>query len=81
MEAATHMPPCDRFTILESRQTDRLSRCDVCEHAEEDHESSGRRVLSGGEVEALRRQMLIEKFDRQEEGRRRHEGNGESSSS
>ena len=78
MEAATGMPPCDCFTILQSRPYERTVRCDVCDHVEEDHEGSGRRVLSGADVEALRRKFLIEKFDRQEEDRKRHASNGES---
>jgi hypothetical protein len=68
---------CDLFTILDWRESDRLLRCDVCDQAEEAHPQSGRRRLSGGEIEELRKQLLMSTFAKQEEDRRRKEGNGE----
>ena len=62
--------PCERFTVLDSRRIE-SSQCDVCDHLEASHESPGRRVLSGGEVEELRRRMLVERYElREEEGAR-----------
>jgi hypothetical protein len=66
MTGENSMRPCERFTVLESRKSDSLSRCDVCDHAEAAHETPGRRVLSGGAIEELRRQLLIENFDKRE---------------
>lgn len=66
MTGENSMRPCERFTVLESRKSDSLSRCDVCDHSEAAHENPGRRALSGGEIEELRRQMLIENFDKGE---------------
>jgi hypothetical protein len=70
---------CDLFTILDWRESDRLLRCDVCDQAEEAHSQAGRRRLSGGEIEELRKRMLMETFTKQEEERRRKDGNGEPS--
>jgi hypothetical protein len=70
---------CDVFTILDWRESDRLLRCDVCDQAEGSHPQSGRRRLSGAEIEELRKQILMSTFEKQEEGRRRKEGNGEPS--
>ena len=69
---------CDRFTILESREGDRLARCDVCDQVEEDHDTKGRRRMTGGQIEELRRKMLMMTYSKQEEDRKRREGNGES---
>jgi hypothetical protein len=64
------MMPCERFTILDWRPGDDLEKCDVCDHLEGAHESPGRRRLSGGEIEALRRRLIEEMFERQQaEGR------------
>ena len=71
------LPPCDQFTVVASRPSERLTRCDVCDQAEEVHPSPGRRTLTGAEIEELRRRMLIERFDEQEQQRHQKEGNGE----
>ncbi len=64
------MKPCERFTVLEPRTSATPSRCDVCDHTEGAHENPGRRTLSGGEIEEIRRRMLMENFDRpQDDGR------------
>lgn len=70
---------CDVFTILDWRESDRLLRCDVCDQSEASHPQSGRRRLSGAQIEELRKQMLMATFAKQEEDRRRKEGNGEPS--
>ena len=75
------MPPCERFTVLDWRESDRLARCDVCDQVEEDHDSPGRRRLSGAQIEELRRQMLMRTYAKQEEDRKRQAANGESSAS
>ena len=71
--------PCDMFTILEWRESDRLLRCDVCDQAEEVHPQPGRRRVSGAEMEELRKRLLMMTFERQEEASRRKESNGEPS--
>lgn len=76
--AQTSESGCEQFTVLQSRPSERLTRCDVCEQTEDAHPNPGRRTLSGGEVEALRRQLLMTKFDRLEQGHARGAGNGES---
>jgi len=68
------MIPCERFTVLESRKGEKLSQCDVCDHPEAAHEKPGRRILSGGEIEALRRRMIVETHDKLEEHRQRSDG-------
>jgi hypothetical protein len=73
MPEGSNLQPCERFTVLESRQAHTLLRCDVCDHQEDVHPGSGRRVLSGGEVEELRRRRLIATFERTQEERRRIE--------
>lgn len=62
--------PCQRFTVLESRRRESV-QCEVCEHVEAAHESAGRRTLSGAQIEELRRRILIERYDRLEDERRR----------
>jgi hypothetical protein len=54
-------PPCECFAVLDIRRPE-VSRCDVCDHVESAHAMPGRRVLSGGEIEALRRRLLIERY-------------------
>lgn len=76
MQPPASMPPCDQFTILSSRETDRLSRCDVCDLAEDAHPTRGRRKLTGGEIEEIRRRLLIATYDKLEEAQRKKEGNG-----
>lgn len=70
---------CDMFSILEWRESDRLLRCDVCDQAEQVHPQSGRRRISGAEMEELRKRLLMMTYERQEETSRRKEGNGEPS--
>lgn len=67
------LQPCERFAVLESRQGRELSRCDVCDHIEEAHQAPGRRVLSGGEIEELRRRRLIATFEKTQDERRQRE--------
>ncbi|MGH7662286.1 MAG: hypothetical protein ACRENA_15370 [Vulcanimicrobiaceae bacterium] len=68
---------CDVFTILDWRESDRLLRCDVCDQAEASHPQSGRRRLSGSQIEEMRKRMIMATFEQQEEDRRRKESNGE----
>ena len=68
---------CELFTVLESRQDPQLSRCDVCDQSERAHPKPGRRTLSGGQIEELRRQMLIaihEKREAQNPSQHSHNG-------
>jgi hypothetical protein len=58
--------PCERFTILDWRPDDDLQKCDVCDHVEASHDNPGRRRLSGGEIEALRRRLIEAMFDKQQ---------------
>lgn len=67
---------CDQFTVLATRPNPAISRCDVCDQGENVHASPGRRVASGGEIEALRRQMLIAIHERQQGERPAHSHNG-----
>ncbi|MEO7038496.1 MAG: hypothetical protein ABI186_00525 [Candidatus Elarobacter sp.] len=57
------LPPCERFTVLDSRGGETVSQCDVCDEYEVAHPDVGRRTLSGGEVEELRRRMIIAAYD------------------
>jgi hypothetical protein len=59
-------PVCELFTVLESRADPHISRCDVCDQGERAHAKPGRRTLKGGEIEALRRQMLIAIHEKRE---------------
>jgi len=67
----SHLGPCERFTLLESNQGEHVAQCEVCDHPESAHESAGRRTLSGGQIEELRRRILIERFDQQQAERQR----------
>ncbi|HTJ26003.1 MAG TPA: hypothetical protein VMA36_07550 [Candidatus Limnocylindria bacterium] len=67
------VPPCERFTVLDSRREE-ISRCDVCDQLESAHDVGGRRILSGGEIEALRRRMLVETFEKREQERPHRDG-------
>ncbi|MGH7754724.1 MAG: hypothetical protein ACREM8_00365 [Vulcanimicrobiaceae bacterium] len=49
--------------MVDSRASAAPSECDVCDQPEAVHPSPGRRILSGAEVEELRRQVLIERFN------------------
>jgi hypothetical protein len=72
-EAQSAMPPCDQFTALATRRGE-PSDCDVCAQPEAGHEKPGRRTMTGGEVEALRRQMLMELYEKMDAQGPRHEG-------
>jgi len=67
-----NLGPCERFTVLESRQSENPAPCEVCDHPEVAHENAGRRTLSGGEIEELRRRIIIERFEQRQE---EHGGN------
>jgi hypothetical protein len=58
--------PCDCFTVLASRQSERVPQCEVCDHIQAEHEGNGIRILTGGEIEALRRRILIERYERRQ---------------
>ncbi len=64
------LQPCERFTLLESRRSQNLLRCDVCDHIADAHADAGRRVLTGEEVEEMRRRRLIARFEKMKEERR-----------
>lgn len=66
MSADDALGPCDCFTVLEWRQTPN-PQCDVCDHIQAEHAGSGTRVLTGGEIEELRRQILIKRYERREQ--------------
>jgi hypothetical protein len=70
------LPPCECFTILEWRKGATWPQCDVCDRPEAEHENPGRRTLSGGEIEAIRRRMIIAIFDEREEERPPSADNG-----
>lgn len=57
--------PCDCFTVLESR-TQRVPQCEVCDHIAAEHGSSNERVLTGGEIETLRKRVLIKRYERRQ---------------
>jgi hypothetical protein len=57
---------CDQFSVLASRENQDISRCDVCDQGQSAHSTPGRRVVSGGEMESLRKQMLIAIHERRE---------------
>jgi hypothetical protein len=59
------LPPCERFTVLEWRKNEN-AQCDVCDRPQSAHQNPGRRTLSGGEIEALRRRMIVELYDKLE---------------
>ncbi len=58
--------PCERFTVLESR-TVQTPNCEVCDHIAAVHASEETRVLTGGEIEALRKRILIERYERRQQ--------------
>lgn len=72
-EAQNATPACDQFTALDTRRVE-PSRCDVCGQPEGDHEKPGRRTVTGAEVEALRRRMLMELYEKMNPDGPRHEG-------
>jgi hypothetical protein len=70
------LPPCELFAVLDTRKSETWSRCDVCDRPEAAHGNPGRRILSGGEIEALRRRMIVEIFEKVEAERQSVESNG-----
>jgi hypothetical protein len=66
--------PCEQFTELESHRSTNPARCEVCDHSEAAHGGAGRRTLTGGEIEELRRRIIIERFERQQQERQRSNG-------
>ena len=73
MTRENSLPPCERFTVLEWRKSEK-AQCDVCDQLEAEHENLGRRILSGAEIEALRRRMLVERYDMREGERQPNDG-------
>ncbi len=43
-----------------------VAQCDVCDEYEVAHPETGRRTLSGAQVEALRKRMIIEAYEKME---------------
>lgn len=74
MSPENSLGPCERFTVLESRKSENPSPCEVCDHPEVAHESVGRRTMSGGEIEELRRQIIIERFEQLQQEREKNDG-------
>jgi hypothetical protein len=60
------LPPCECFTVLDSREDRVVAQCDVCDEFEVAHPDVGRRILSGGAIEELRKQMIIGAYDKLE---------------
>lgn len=76
MTDETKLPPCDRFTVLNTRKGGR-PECDVCDQLEEAHQNPGRRMMSGAEIEELRRRIIVERFELlQAQAPRSEGGNG-----
>jgi hypothetical protein len=67
-------PPCERFTVLESRGDAGASLCDVCDQREDAHGNPGHRRLPGGKIEELRRRMIEEAYDKRAAQGPREEG-------
>jgi hypothetical protein len=63
--------PCDCFTVLGTSKNENVRECEVCDHLASEHASAGKRVMSGGEVEALRRRILIERYEQRQQERPR----------
>jgi hypothetical protein len=71
VSADNGLGPCDCFTVLESSKSPDVSQCEVCDHIQAEHAGTGIRVLTGGEIEALRRRILIERYERRQRERPR----------
>jgi hypothetical protein len=67
VSAEDNLGPCDCFTVLDSRRGRQAVECDVCDHIQGEHAGSGIRVLTGGEIEALRRRILMERYERRQQ--------------
>ncbi len=67
MTAGDVLGPCECFTVLETRRNEPVPECEVCDHIAAEHEHAGTRVLSGGEIEALRKRILIERYERRQQ--------------
>jgi hypothetical protein len=59
--------PCDCFTVLETHKGQNVQQCEVCDHLQAEHEGTGIRISTGGEIEALRRRILIERYERRQQ--------------
>lgn len=58
------LPPCEHFSVLDSRGDETVAQCDVCDEFEVAHPNVGRRIVSGGEVEELRRRLIVATYDK-----------------
>jgi hypothetical protein len=78
MTHESSLPPCDCFTVLEWRESEKASQCDVCDRPRAAHANPGLRISSGGEIEALRRRIIVETYDQLERQRERNDPDGPS---
>ena len=62
MTGENELPACECYTVLDTRKDRDPPACDVCDQPAATHQNLGRRVLSGGEIEAIRRQMIVDRF-------------------
>ena len=60
------MEPCERFAVLASRPDENIPKCDVCDHLESAHQNPGHRRLTGAEIEAERRRLIEEMYEKQQ---------------
>lgn len=67
MSTGERLGPCDCFTVLETRKGENVPQCEVCDHIKAEHANAEIRVLTGGEIEALRRRVLIERYERRQQ--------------
>ena len=74
MNPESNVGPCELFTLLASSQLQNVTQCEVCDHPESAHQSAGRRALSGGEIEELRRRIIVQRFEQLQEDREEGEG-------
>jgi len=70
------LPPCELFSVLDWRKSQTRLQCDVCDRPEAEHQTPGRRTLSGAEIEDRRRRMLVAMYEKLEEERRSVPSNG-----
>src|ERR1700680_1392166 len=71
------LPPCELFAVLDTRKSETRSLCDVCDRPEAAHGNPGRRILSGAEIEALRRRMIVEIYEKSEAEHQSIDSNGQ----
>jgi hypothetical protein len=69
-----NLGPCELFTLLASSQLQNVTQCEVCDHPESAHQSAGRRALSGGEIEELRRRIIVQRFEQRQQDHGEDEG-------